>query len=151
MSRTGNVNHIQIIPFDNTVTVSPDKVLSRYCSPVTYNFLFNMIHSKWFAKQRVIQQIQLTSGQIVCCTPICVHLLQHLITQRLLLKTSIFAHNELLSKFSFSLIFFNISHYIGNRQILQPFLSFFLRFLSLCQKNNNITCFFVHIFYNQSK
>lgn len=44
MSRTGKKNHIQIITFDDTIAVCINKVLSRYGSPVTNDFLLDLIH-----------------------------------------------------------------------------------------------------------
>ena len=57
MTRTRDVDHIKIIPFDHAVAVRPDKVLSRNGPPVTYDLLFDMFHSKRRTHQRVIQQI----------------------------------------------------------------------------------------------
>ena len=44
MSRTGKKDHIQIITFDDTVAVYIDEVLSRYGSPVSYDFFLDLIH-----------------------------------------------------------------------------------------------------------
>ena len=44
MSRTGKEDHIQVVTFDDTVAVCINEVLSWYSSPVTNDFLLNLIH-----------------------------------------------------------------------------------------------------------
>ena len=119
MTGTGYVDHIQIVSFDHTVTGCPDKVLPRNGSPVAYNFLLNMFHGQWCTHKRVVQQIQLSGRQVVGSTPVSVHFLQHLIIQRLLFKTSIFAHNKLLSTFSI----YEHLYYIGTNEFIQAFFT----------------------------
>ena len=80
VSRSGNIDHIQIIALDCTVTMGPDKILSRNSSPVAYDLFLNLIHCQGFAKQRIIQQVELSCGKIVCCPPVSIHLFQHFIT-----------------------------------------------------------------------
>ena len=48
MSRAGKKDHIQIIALDGTVAVHIHKVLARNGSPVSYDFLFDLIHAQRF-------------------------------------------------------------------------------------------------------
>ena len=48
MSRAGKKDHIQIIALDGTVAVHIHKVLSWNGSPVSYDFLFDLIHAQRF-------------------------------------------------------------------------------------------------------
>ena len=57
MSGTGEENHVQVITFDYTVAVNIYEILSGYSSPVAYDLLFDLIHSKGFFQQRIVQQI----------------------------------------------------------------------------------------------
>ena len=72
----GNIDHIQIILFDDAVQVGINKVLTGHSAPVTHNFLFYIIQRQFGAHQGIFQQIQLTGGQIVGRTPVGIHMLQ---------------------------------------------------------------------------
>ena len=97
MSRTGQQNHVQIIPLDYTVQVYIYKVLARYSTPVSYNLLLNLLHCQRLAQQRVVQQVQLAGSQIVGCTPIRIHLAQQFVCQRSFFfadRLHVFAHES---------------------------------------------------------
>ena len=48
VARAGKKDHIQIISFDGTVAVYIYEILSRHGSPVSDDFLFDLIHAQRF-------------------------------------------------------------------------------------------------------
>ena len=82
MSRTGKQDHVQIITFDDSVAVNKHKVLSRHCSPVSDNLVLDHVSGKRFLQKRVVQQIQLSSSEVVCRIPVVIHSAQKVIGDR---------------------------------------------------------------------
>ena len=96
VSGTGKQNHIKIELLDNTVEVDIHKVLSGDRSPVTDDFLLDLITRQRFTEKRILQHIELCRREVVCRAPVCIHLLQILFRQRLLFGNGFVAHGFLL-------------------------------------------------------
>ncbi len=77
VSRPGEQDHIQIVALDGAVAVDVHEILSGYGSPVTDDFFLDLVHGKGFTQQRIVQQVELSGGEIVCRTPVSVHFFQH--------------------------------------------------------------------------
>ena len=72
-----------------------DEVLSGNCAPVSDNLLLDVFLLERFSHKRVVEQIELSCCKIVCCTPVCVHLLQVLIRNDIVIHLSyLFAIND---------------------------------------------------------
>ena len=77
MSRTGDVNDVRIMLFDEAVQMNVDEVLSRRGSPVTEQSRLDLFRLERFAKQGIFKQVDLADAKIVRCTPVAIHLVKH--------------------------------------------------------------------------
>ena len=75
MSRPRKQDHVQVIFLDDAVHMHIDKILSRHRPPVADDLFFDVLSAQRLSQKRIVQQIKLRCGQIVCGTPVCVHLL----------------------------------------------------------------------------
>ena len=76
MTGTSNVEHIQVILFDDTVQMHIDEVLTGRCSPMSNHQRLHMRHFQRFLQQRIIIQINLADRKIICSAPIGIHFSQ---------------------------------------------------------------------------
>ena len=65
----GAVDHVQIILLDDPVQMGIDEILSRAGAPVSHDGLLQVGSGQGPLQQRIVQQIQLPGGQVVCGTP----------------------------------------------------------------------------------
>jgi hypothetical protein len=82
MPRTDNVDHVQVIQLDQAMEMDVDEIQSRRGAPMPTQARFEMFQPKRNLKQRIVLQIDLADGQIVCRSPIGVHLLKQFGRQR---------------------------------------------------------------------
>jgi hypothetical protein len=61
---------IEIAQPDQTVEVGVDKIEPGGRAPVTKQPRLDVLPLQWLAQQRIIEQVDLTDRQIVCCLPI---------------------------------------------------------------------------------
>ena len=69
VSGAGQVDHVQIVLFDDPVQMRIDEVLAGYCAPVADDLLLDLVAGEGFLQERVFQQIELTCGKIVRGAP----------------------------------------------------------------------------------
>ena len=81
VSRSGNINHIQVIFFNGPVHVHIYEILPGNRAPVAYYLFLYMLSLKRFLKQRVVQQVKLCCRKIVGCSPVGVHFFQIIVLQ----------------------------------------------------------------------
>ena len=84
----GEVDHVQIIPLDNTVQMRIDEVLARAGAPVAHDGLLQVRGGQRPLQQGVIQQIELAGSEVIGCAPIRVDLLQLCRRQRRFFRNS---------------------------------------------------------------
>ena len=68
----GDIYHIKVIFFDNSVEVSVDKVLTGHGAPVADDLFLDALFGERFLQQRIVKQIKLAGGEIIGRAPICV-------------------------------------------------------------------------------
>ena len=61
VTRTRNINHVQIKLGNNAVKMGIDEILARRSSPVTKQKILNMFSIKWLAEQGIIAQVDLAN------------------------------------------------------------------------------------------
>ena len=90
MTWAGYVNHVQIKRLDYTIQMNIDKVLPGGGPPMTEQRWLDMRSLQRLLEQWVVVQIDLPDGQVVCRTPIRIHLLQDVFIRlwRLLFRDS---------------------------------------------------------------
>ena len=76
MTWSFNVEHIQVVFIDGPVQVSIDKVLPRYCTPVSDWVSLQVVFNDFTLQQRVIFQVHLSSWNVVGCTPPSIYFIQ---------------------------------------------------------------------------
>jgi hypothetical protein len=73
MTRTGDIDHVQVVFFDHAVEVDIDKVQARSRPPVSQQSRFDVFQREGFFEEGIIEEIDLSDGQIICGPPIGVH------------------------------------------------------------------------------
>ncbi len=81
---TGDVEHVQVMLFDDPVQVDIDEVLTWCCAPVSHHQRLHVGHRQRLAQKRVVIEINLSDGEVVGRPPVGVHPPQLVGTQRLL-------------------------------------------------------------------
>src|SRR5579872_2281947 len=74
MSRARDVNHVQIVFFDEAVQMDPDETLTRIGSPMPDQTLLKVFELQGLSQQRVFAQIQHAKRKIIACAPIGIDL-----------------------------------------------------------------------------
>ena len=74
----GEIDHIEVIFVDDAVEVRVDEVLAGHGAPVADDLLLDVALGQPPAQQRIIEQVELAGGQIVCRAPPGIHLGQQL-------------------------------------------------------------------------
>ena len=90
MSGAGNVDHVEIIFFDDPIQVYVDEVLSRRRAPVSKQHALHVHKGERLAQQRIVAQIHLTDREVVSRAPVGVHALQQFGCKRFHVFLSIF-------------------------------------------------------------
>ena len=74
--RTRNVNHVEVMLFNDPVQMHVDEILPWNGSPVSDHKRLHMRELQRFPQQRIVVEIDLPNCQVICGTPIGVHLPQ---------------------------------------------------------------------------
>src|SRR6185437_11826817 len=82
MARTDNADHVQVVELDQAIEMDVEEIQSRCGAPMTQQARFEMVQPKRNLEQRIVLQINLANGQIVCRSPIGVHLFKKFRRQR---------------------------------------------------------------------
>ena len=77
MSRTGDIDNVRIMFFDEAIQMDVNEVLSRRGSPVAKQPRLDLLRFEWFSKQRILKEVDLADAQIVRCTPVAIHPVKH--------------------------------------------------------------------------
>ena len=83
MTRTGDVDHVQIMLLDHPVEVDIDEVLAWRRSPMSYDQRFDVSRCQRRAQERVVVEIDLPHRQVIGRPPVGVHPTQFVDAQRL--------------------------------------------------------------------
>lgn len=59
MSRTDDIDHVEILTFDNAIQVDVDEIEAWCCPPMTNESRLHVLASQRFAQQRVIEEVDL--------------------------------------------------------------------------------------------
>ena len=76
MARTHDVNHVQVVFFNQPVQVNIQKVQTRRRAPMAQQARLDVGERERTLEQRVVLQVNLPDRQVVCGTPVSVYLLQ---------------------------------------------------------------------------
>lgn len=76
MTRTDNADHVQVVELDQAIEMDIDEIQSCRRTPMAKQARFDMFQPKRNLKKRIVLQIDLPDGQVVCRSPISVHLLK---------------------------------------------------------------------------
>lgn len=68
-----DVNHVQIVLFDQSIEVNIDKVQSRRRAPMPQQPRLYMLARQWDFEQGIILEIDLANGEIVRSAPVGIH------------------------------------------------------------------------------
>src|ERR1700686_1580406 len=74
MSRTCDVQDIEIVFFDQAIEVYIDEIQPWRCAPMAEQPGLDVFQLKWFSQQRIGVEINLSDGKKVRCPPISVNL-----------------------------------------------------------------------------
>src|SRR6185312_8324326 len=69
-----NVDHVQIVFFDQPVQVDPNETLTWVRSPMPDQTLLEVLHLEWVPEQWVVAQIEHAKGEIIARAPVCIDL-----------------------------------------------------------------------------
>ena len=72
----GEIDHVQVILFDDPVQMGVDEVLARAGAPVAHDLFLDMLGGEGFFQKGVIQQVELAGREVVGCAPVGVHQLK---------------------------------------------------------------------------
>jgi hypothetical protein len=70
MARTGDIDHVQVMGFDDTIEVHVDEVETGRCPPMAKQPRFNMRKREWLGEKRIIEQIDPPHGEVIRVPPI---------------------------------------------------------------------------------
>ena len=73
VARTDDVDHVQIVIFDQPVQMDVKEIQPGCCSPMAQQTGLDMFQLEGCFQQRIVPQINLPDGKIVRRTPISVH------------------------------------------------------------------------------
>ena len=72
----GDVDHVEVIFFDDPVQVGVDEVLPGGCAPVPQQHVLYVRERQRPLEQRIVVEINLADRQVVCRAPVGVHLVE---------------------------------------------------------------------------
>ena len=65
VARTNNVNHVEIVAFDDSIQVNIDEVEAGSGAPMSKKARLDVLALEWFFQERIVQQIDLAHRKIV--------------------------------------------------------------------------------------
>ena len=83
MTRTRDVNHIQVEFLDQTIAMHINEIKARRGTPVAEEPRLHMLYFQRLSQQRVVVQINLPYRQVVGGAPVRIHPAQFVLSQRL--------------------------------------------------------------------
>src|SRR5260370_6493232 len=78
MAGADDIYHVQVKFFDQPVQVDIDEVEPGSGAPMPEQTRLDVFELEWGFEQRIVLQIDLPNGEIVCGAPIGIHLLQQI-------------------------------------------------------------------------
>ena len=78
MTRSNDIDHVQIVVLDQSVEVHIEEIKSRRRSPVTEQARLDVLQRQRCFEQRIVLQIDLPNRKIVRRAPIGVHLVEQI-------------------------------------------------------------------------
>src|SRR5580704_12641864 len=82
MSRSGDVNDICIMLFDEPIQMNVNEILSRRSSPVPKQPWFDLLCLERLSQQGILEEVDLTDAEIIRGSPVAVDLVEHVWRQR---------------------------------------------------------------------
>ena len=73
VTRADDVDHIQIIVFDQPVQMNVEEIQSGCCAPMAEQTGFDVFNFERSFQQRIVLQIDLSDGKVIRRAPIGVH------------------------------------------------------------------------------
>jgi hypothetical protein len=105
--RAGNINHVEVVFFDDPVQVHINEVLAGRRAPVSQQHVLHIRERQRLLQQRIVVKVNLPDRKVVRGPPISVHLLQQIGRQRFVLFI-------LLPRFHGNILLNRISHFHTN-------------------------------------
>ena len=84
MPRTGDVNDVRVVLFNQPVQMNVDEILSRRSSPMAEQSRLDLLCFERFSQQGILKQVDLADAKIVRGAPVAIYLVQHLGRKRTL-------------------------------------------------------------------
>ena len=78
----GDVNHVEVVFFDDPVQVHVNEVLPGGCAPVSQQLVLHIRERQRPLQRRIVLKINLADGQIVGGAPIGIHLVEQFRRER---------------------------------------------------------------------
>ena len=72
----GDVNHVEVVFFDDPVQMHVNEVLARGCAPVSQQHMLHIREHQRPFQQRIVVKINLADRQVVGGAPVGVHLVE---------------------------------------------------------------------------
>jgi hypothetical protein len=82
MSGTRDVDHVEVVLFDEPIQVNVDEVQTRRRSPMAEEAWFDVVLREGLLEERIVIKIDLADRQIVRCPPIRIHQFPLIVSQR---------------------------------------------------------------------
>ena len=82
MARTDDINHVQVVLLDQSIEVDIKEVKAGGGAPMPEQARFDVVELERSFEQRIILQIDLPDREVICSTPVSVHLFQKIGRQR---------------------------------------------------------------------
>jgi hypothetical protein len=76
MPGAGNIEHVEVILFDDAIQVNVEEVLARRGSPMAEQARLDMLQLQRLLQEGVVHEVNLIDGGVVRGAPVGVHLAQ---------------------------------------------------------------------------
>ena len=76
MARARDIDHVEVVFFDDSIQVHINEILSRRRPPVAEQHVFHIRKRQWPLQQRIVVQINLPDREVVGRPPVGVHLVE---------------------------------------------------------------------------
>ena len=76
MPGSGNIDHVEVVFFDDPVQVGADEILSRRRPPVAQQHVFHIFEAERRSQQWIIIEINLPDRQVIGRTPVGIYLVK---------------------------------------------------------------------------
>ena len=72
----GDVEHVQVVLFDDPIQVNVEEVLARRGSPMAEQAGLDVLKLQWLLQERIVHQVNLADRQVVGGSPVGIHSVQ---------------------------------------------------------------------------